>query len=175
MRNFYLERALFVVGDPDTGKSVQLRSMFRDIRFSGDGSIPTERRLEETYRLSNDRSIYIRLTSPHENDENLERFFDKILTKIRRPSRWNFAGPIQPNPSNEMPGLVETVVAFVDRFSPERLRVVFLSPDRNGDTVFDTTAPLDQLQNIGAVEVCAIDARNRVWNGLFLADFFDFT
>lgn len=176
MGSFYLERALFVVGDPNTGKSVQLRSMFRDIRFSTDGIIPTGHNLQETYRLSNDRSIYIRLTSPHENGENIEEFFDKILTKIRRPGRWNFAGPLQPNQSNtRMLDLVEIVEAFVDRFSPERLRVVFLSPDRNGDTVFDTTAPLDQLQNIGAVEVCAIDARNRRWNGLFLADFFDFT
>lgn len=150
--------------------------MFRDIRFSGDGSIPTERRLEETYRLSNDRSIYIRLTSPHENDENLEGFFDKILTRIRRPGRWNFAGPLQPNQFNRMPGLVEVVAAFVNRFSPERLRVVFLSPDRNGDTI-DTNALLDQLRTIEAevVEVCAIDARDREWNGLFLADFFDFT
>ena len=174
MRSFYLERALFVVGEPNTGKSVQLRSMFRDIRFSGDGSIPTERRLEETYRLSNDRSIYIRLTSPHENNENLEGFFDKILTKIRRSGRWNFAGPLQPNQFNRMPGLVEVVAAFVNRFSPERLRVVFLSPNRNGDTV-DTIALLDQLRTIEAVEVCAIDARDREWNGLFLADFFDFT
>lgn len=174
MRSFYLERALFVVGDPNTGKSVQLRSMFRDIRFSTDGIIPTGHNLQETYRLSNDRYIYIRLTSPHENGENLEEFFNKICTKTG-PGRWNFAGPIQPNPSNRMPGLVEIVTAFVNRFSPERLRVVFLSPDWNGDTVFDTTAPLDQLQNIEIVEVCAIDARNRVGNGLFLADFFDFT
>ena len=173
MRNFYLERALFVVGDPNTGKSVQLRSMFRDIRFSTDGIIPTGHRLQETYRLSNDRSIYIRLTSPHENGESIEEFFNKILTKTVS-GRWNFAGPLQPNQSNRMPGLVEIVAAFVDRFSPERLRVVFLSPDRNGDLV-DTIALLDQLQTIETVEVCAIDARDREWNGLFLADFFDFT
>ena len=84
-------------------------------------------------------------------------------------------GPLQPNPFNRMPGLVEIVAAFVDRFSPERLRVVYLSPDRNGDIVFGTTAPLDQLRDIEAVEVCAIDARDREWNGLFLADFLDFT
>ena len=40
MGSFYVERALFIVGDPNTGKSVQIRSMFRDIRLSGDGQVP---------------------------------------------------------------------------------------------------------------------------------------
>ena len=173
MRCVCLERALFVVGDSNTGKSTQLRSMFRDIRFSQVGSIPTERKLPETYRLSSDRSVYLRLTSPHESGESIEEFFNKILRKTG-PGRWNFAGPLQPNPSGRMPGLVEVTAAFVDRFSPERVRVVYLSPDRNGDTVFDATAPLGQLRDIAAVEVCAIDARDRDRNGLFLADFLDF-
>ena len=170
----YLERALFVVGNPNTGKSTQLRSIFKDIRFGTDGIIPSERKLRETYRLSNERSLYLRLTSPHESEEDLEQFFSKIVSKTR-VGRWNFAGPLQPNPSNRMEGVVEVTAAFVERFSPERVRVVYLSPDKGGETVSDTSAPLCQLRDGREVEVCAIDARDRERNGLFLADFFDFT
>ena len=38
----YIERALFVIGDQDTGKSTQLRSMFLDGRLGNQGEVPTE-------------------------------------------------------------------------------------------------------------------------------------
>jgi hypothetical protein len=40
--------------------------MFRDIRLGTDGNIPTETNLAEFYRLSTERCLYLRLTSPHE-------------------------------------------------------------------------------------------------------------
>jgi hypothetical protein len=69
MPSYYFERALFVVGQQDSGKSVQLRSMFRNVRLGTDGNIPAATNLREMYRLSNERCLYIRLTSPHEMDE----------------------------------------------------------------------------------------------------------
>jgi hypothetical protein len=65
MPRYHFERALFVVGEPNSGKSNQLRSMFRDVRLGTRGDIPTARKLDEVYRLSNERSLYLRLTSPH--------------------------------------------------------------------------------------------------------------
>jgi len=44
MIRFHLERALFVIGNPDAGKSTQLRHLFRDVRFHGDSNIPTASR-----------------------------------------------------------------------------------------------------------------------------------
>src|ERR1700722_3314484 len=66
MASYYFERALFFVGESHSGKSNQLRSMFRDVRLGTGGDIPTGTRLDEVYRLSNERSLYLRLTSPHE-------------------------------------------------------------------------------------------------------------
>ncbi len=40
----YIERALFVVGEPNDGKSTQLRSLFSDRRFGPDGKVPAENR-----------------------------------------------------------------------------------------------------------------------------------
>jgi hypothetical protein len=51
MPSYHFERALFVVGEPNSGKSNQLRSLFRDIRLGTGGTIPAGRRLEEVYRL----------------------------------------------------------------------------------------------------------------------------
>src|SRR6266852_2396937 len=73
MASYHFERVLFVVGEPNSGKSNQLRSMFRDVRLGTGGNIPTGRRLDEVYRLSNERSVYLRLTSPHEAGESLSK------------------------------------------------------------------------------------------------------
>ena len=189
MPSYHFERALFVVGEPNSGKSNQLRSMFEDIRLGTGGDIPTERRLPELYRLSNERCLYLRLTSPHEAGETIgtkrhgqTNFLEKTVETIeentpRMGKRWNFAGALQPGARKHMPDVVKTCRAFVRYFEPERTRVVFLSPDRHGRSLQETQhmGLVDRLREISSVEVCWIDARNRTVNGLLLAGFFDFT
>jgi hypothetical protein len=189
MAAHYFERALFIVGEQNSGKSTQLRSMFRDARLGTDGVIPSAANLREMYRLSNERSLYIRLSSPHERKEYIGRrpnegadnFLDKTAEKIAAGTphagkRWNFACPLQPHSANYMPNVVETVRAFVGRFDPERTRVLFLSPDRHGDLLQGGHLPLvDSLRLIPSVEVAWVDARERTLNGLLIADVFEFT
>jgi hypothetical protein len=175
-----LERALFVVAPGDSGKSTQLRSMFRDRRLGTNGRIPPSSeapKLPEIYYLSNERRLYLRLTSPHEYKETPSKF----LTKTRRKmgsGRWCFACPFQPNAFRNMPDILDSVLAFVRAFDPERVRVVFLSPNRHGVELEEYLPDWDirtELLRIDGVEVACIDAREREANGLFLADFFDFT
>jgi len=169
-----------------------LRSMFLDVRLGTNQIIPSGRRLEEIYRLSNERCLYLRLTSPHEAGEHIGRkpgsargskdFLNKTSKVIvkhvpRIAKRWNFASALQPNASNNMPDAETTCRAFVQRFRPERTRIVILSPDRHGEHL-----PLERhlrlvarLMEVPRTEICSIDARHREMNGLFLADFFDFT
>lgn len=188
MSSYYFERALFVVGEPNSGKSNQLRSMFRDVRLGTEGDIPSGRRLDEVYRLSNERGLYLRLTSPHEAGESLgkkrskKNFLEKTARILdentpRFGRRWNFAGALQPRLRHHMPDVVATCRAFVRHFDPERTRVVFLSPDRHGVSLEEARHMdlVDGLRNVPSVEVCWIDARDRTVNGLLLADFFDFT
>jgi hypothetical protein len=191
MKDYYFERTLFVVGAPNSGKSTQLRSIFRDVRFGTGGNIPTDRKLPDFYRLSNDRCLYLRLSSPHELKESLGKkqggrgsvtnFLKKTEEKIASGTpelgrRWNLACPLQPHAANNMPDVVETCKAFVKYFKPESARVVFLSPDRHGVYLQETLHGClsDDLRRIPSVEVCWIDARDRSGNGLLLADFFDF-
>ena len=182
MPAFDFERVLFVVGDPNTGKSTQLRSMFRDTRFGKMGIIPTDNKLSDFYRLSNERCLYLRLTSPHEMNESANEFLKKTATKIaakipRLGSRWNFACPLQPNKENKMPDVVDTCLKFANYFRTERMRVVFLNPNWRGDSLPRSAyiGFIDRLRKVPSVEICSIDARDRTVNGLFLADFFDFT
>ena len=189
MTSYYFERALFVVGEPNAGKSVQLRSMFRDIRFGTGGAIPNKRNFPELYRFSNERSLYMRLTSPHERKETIghkyarrasANFLQKTARKIQLNSpdlgiRWSFACALQPYASNYMPDVVATCKAFVRHFDPERTRVVFLSPDQHGIVLQDDHVRFpERLRSLHSVEVVWIDGRDRSANGLFLADFFDF-
>jgi GTPase Era involved in 16S rRNA processing len=60
MKKYYFERALFIVGKPNSGKSTQLKSMFRDVRFGTNSRIPPTRSIKEVYRLSNERALHIR-------------------------------------------------------------------------------------------------------------------
>lgn len=179
-----MERALFVVGLQNTGKSNQLRAMYRDARFHGNRLVPNgnqARELSPVIRLSNERSLYLRLSSPHEKGETLSEFLRQTEMRIvrwspRRGRRWNFAGALQPRPAKRMPGATVAIAAFIRRFAPERTRVVFLSPDRNRkleneDWLRNETRRLWAL----GVEVVRIDARSRTANGLLLADFFDFS
>jgi hypothetical protein len=176
----WFERALFVVAPPDSGKSTQLRSMFLDRRLSRDGQVPSSAeypRLPDVCYLSNERRLYLRLTSPHEAGETLEEFTGKINSKTVT-GRWCCAGPFQPDACKQMPNVVDSVQHFIKAFEPERVRVVFLSPTRHR-VILDSFLPgrdlSQELLQIPRVEVACIDARQRLSNGLFLADFFDFS
>jgi hypothetical protein len=172
----YVERALFVVGAQNSGKSTQLRSLFSDVRFGTKGEIPSTRRITEVVRLSNGRSLYLRLTSPHERGETINHFLSGIEQKTHS-GRWCFAGALQVSAAGHMPDIAQTVQRFVDRFTPERTRVCFLSPDRRGRTkrLSYFNGYIETLLRVPGVEYVFIDGRNRQANGLFLADFFDFS
>ena len=181
MIQYYFERALFIVGEPNAGKSKQLRSIFLDKRLGTNGKIPAGNKLPELYPLSNERCLYLRLTSPHEMKEAIDKFLNKTAAKmtsnkLRHRRRWNFACPLQPVAANRMPDVVRTCRAFVRHFNAERTRVVFLNPDRHGTFLPEAAYMrwVDRLLNIPSVEVCSIDARDPTANGVFLADFFDF-
>ncbi len=175
----YLERALFVVAPQDSGKSTTLRSLFLDRRLGTDGVPPpskTQPRLDEIYHLSNERRLYLRLSSPHEAGETPTEFIEKTRGKMG-DGRWCYAGPFQPNKSNKMPDVVASVQAFARAFGPERIRVAFLSPQRKGLTVEGFVPGRDltkELLAIPTVEVMCLDGRELNKNGLLLADFFDF-
>jgi len=108
--------------------------------------------------------------------EFLDKTEDKITRSLNLGSRWNFAGPLQATAENKMPSAADTITAFIRRFKPERVRAMFLTPDRHGnchDAAF-LCGETDKLWTAGA-EVATVDARRRDRNGLILADFFDFT
>ena len=178
----YVERALFILGDPDAGKSTQLRSLFLDRRFGKDGVIPVRGNLRRTYYLSNERRLYLRLTSPHEYGESLNDFLNKCENMMwssgREISRWNFFGPLQiKSPNREIiPDGITVIKEFMERFKPERVRAVILSPNCSGEFMESETLQehLEELHEIDC-EVILTDARESENNGLIYSDFFDFT
>ena len=113
--------------------------------------------------------------SPQENGENWDKFAEKIL-KVSKSGRWNFVCAMQTDPPNNMPNLILSIERFLNVFNPERVRVYFLSPVHGGDMlpsdIFNVTIP-SLLRLDDRIECCTIDANYN--NGLFLADFFDFT
>jgi|ERR1051325_1499477 hypothetical protein len=175
--NLILERALFVVAPPDSGKSTQLRSMFLDRRLGTEGNVPADRKIPDCYYISNERRLHLRLTSPHEYNETPEEYMRKAKAKMGS-GRWCFACAFQPDAHSKMPDVVQSVRSFIAAFEPERVRVAFLSPNRHGQELKDFVPGRDlsdELLQIAGVEVACVDARRRQANGLFLADFFDFT
>jgi len=146
--------------------------------MNGEPPASTEqRRLPEVYWLSNERRLYLRLSSPHESEESVKEFIEKTRGKMGA-GRWCFAGPFQPEAFREMPDVVESLHAFMDAFSPERVRVAFLSPNRHRVEVQEFLPGRDlraELSRLSRVETVCIDGRSRGINGLLLADFFDFT
>src|SRR5438105_3312774 len=89
MPNYHFERALFVVLEQDSGKSRQLRSMFRDLRMGNNGIIPPPSNLKKIYRLTNERCLFLRISSPHEAKESINQnalvnFLDETEDKIKK-------------------------------------------------------------------------------------------
>lgn len=172
----YFERALFVVGPQESGKSTQLRYMFKDKRFGTTRPVPpnTSKPPEFIY-FSNERGLYLRLTSPHEYNEDTKAFLEKIVRKTKR-GRWNFAGALQIGEFGKMPDLEECIKDFIGKLNPERIRICFLSPVHGGgmlpSDIFNVTIP-SLLRLDDRIECCTIDANYD--HGLFLADFIDFT
>ena len=177
----YVERALFLLGDPNTGKSTQLRSMFVDRRLSLAGTVPTARNLANSYPLGNHRWLYLRLTSPHEAGENIDAFMKKcdhqMSVSNNTVRRWNFACAMQFTATESMGTGPRVIEAFSARYSPERVRAVILSPDRSGNTMaWEYVRELTHmLRSIPHCEVILANATERLANGLMYADFFDFT
>jgi hypothetical protein len=66
MSDRHLERVLFLIDGRHCGKSTQLRSIFLDVRLGTDGVIPRKRKLKDFHRLTNDRFLYLRLSSPQD-------------------------------------------------------------------------------------------------------------
>lgn len=120
-----IERMLFVVGGQDTGKSVQLRSLFRDPRLGTGGRIPTGPNVRDSYSLSVDRALCLRLTSPHEMNESLAVFLRRTARKTRH-GRWCVAAPLQRDRFKKMPELIATIRAILAKLRPERVRVCVL-------------------------------------------------
>lgn len=177
----YVERALFMIGDQNTGKSTQLRSMFLDWRLGNQGKIPTARNVQNTYALSNERWLYLRLTSPHEADESMDQFLEKCGKEMqpykRLARRWNFAGALQPIATSALAGAPDVISGFASHFTPERVRVVILSPDRSNKVMAPVALQslIALLRRAPGTEVMVVDATTRSGNGLLYADFFDFT
>ena len=169
-----IESVLLVAGAPDTGKSVQLRSMFLDPRLGYGGEIPKARNLPNTFSLSSTHRLYLRLTSPHELKETLCIFLDKIEKYTDERFRWNVASAVQIDAAGNMPNLRDIVAALDERFSPRYIRIAILSPDRHGHVLSDTPGLIHTLEEISSCETLCIDARSRSRNGLLLADTFDF-
>ena len=174
----YVERALFVVGEQNAGKSTQLRSMFRDCRFGTQGEVPSAKNLPDCFWLSNERAVYVRMTSPHEYDSSPKEFLDKAERKFADGRRWSFACPLQPYAAGAFGDAAKVIQAFDGRFNPERIRVVILDPQFGGQhrEPSELRDLVDAQYAVGThVEVLICDARSRTGNGLIYADFFDFT
>ena len=180
-KSSHIERALFLMGAQETGKSTQLRSMFLDPRLGTGGQIPVDRNLVKSYPLSTHRWLYLRLTSPHESrNEDMQTFLDKCARRMTPGPdlrRWNFAGALQIARTPDLPNGCQVIKAFVEAFSPERVRAVILSPTCQGKPIeWDSIRALtENLRDQTACEVAIIDATRQTANGLMLADFFDFT
>ena len=162
----HLERALFMIGRQNAGKTTQLTSL-KTVIAKG----KTTRRV---FDLGNNRHLYVRLTSPQETGQTLSEFLRACEYNMRsRYCRWNYACAMQPDSGINIGGAVSTIKAFKNEFSPGRTCAVILCPDWRGNRFPDERqALITDLSDIGVSEILTVDARNQNSNGPRYAGFF---
>jgi hypothetical protein len=179
----YVERALFIIGEKDAGKSKQIHSVLRDWRLHKEGKVPRKktRRIPETYALSNERWLYVRTRSYFEIPQSLDDFLDECAAKMKENEdlrrRWNFLGALRPDKEGKRLSAACVIESFAKHFSVERTRAVILLPYQNGKSIkpSNLTKLIANLRAKNVTDVLMVDATSRVGNGLIYADFFDFT
>ena len=176
-----VERALFVIGKQNVGKSTQLLSMFQDKRFGTGGEIPqgtARRSVGITFALGKHKRLYLRRSSPHETEQTIDEFL-AICEKWMRPSgpplRWNFAGALQAKPTKKLAGAPQVIKDFSSHFSTKRIWAVILSPYHDGRHMDPTElAELTlELEAIPQCEVTMLCAESETANGPQFVAFFD--
>lgn len=178
------ERALFVMGDKNAGKTFQIRHMCSDKRLGTRGKVPQSGHGVPTkVWLSNERLLCIRTQAPQEAYETRAAFIGRTIRTVGNDCpRWNFVCPMRINKRGVSPGGINLIQSFVHAFSPERVRVAILHPRKDGvlldglNTPHEFRSIADQVRRLSGcpiVEPMIVDARRR--NGLLLPNFFDFT
>ena len=104
----------------------------------------------------------------------MDEFMVKIEENSDESHRWNIASAVRIHAAGNMPSLSDIVAALDERFSPERIRVAILSPDRHSCLLPVVPELMETLREVSSCETLCIDARCRDCNGLLLADTFDF-
>jgi hypothetical protein len=172
----YMERALFVVGQPGGGKSAHLKNMFLDWRFHTSGVLWKKTGPIPPVALSNERTLRIFSQSAQEGGHSIQQWIDRIKESIG-PGRWCFGGALQAKGAKKLPEALPYVEAFIEAFSPERVRICFLSPDKSDRTIdqfLDLEEVIPAILSMDGVECVFIDAKLLNTNALMMADFFDF-
>lgn len=183
-RKFRFERALIVLGEGGAGKSFQIRHMYRDVRMGNDENpLPRNVRRVKVVKLSHDRRLYVRIQSPQEAmNETVQGFYRKIDEAIRihgPDKRWSMVCAMRIKPHRLKVSGLKLTQKFINRYSPERVRVALLHPRYDSEFLEDQdlTAYIDEIRALTGhgliVEPMIVDARHE--NGMLLPDFFDFT
>jgi hypothetical protein len=169
-----LVNCLFIIGGQDTGKSSTLRSLFKDHRLGREGTIPTEKKIEEIISLGPTTSLILRLTSPHEYNESSSEFFRKIKKNITPNKSWSFAAPLQPYSFKKMPNLIETINRFQKHFYAHKIIIAFLDPDRHGNSDRNIVNLINDLHSHTNVYCLRIDATIKYRNAFLLSQLLTF-
>jgi hypothetical protein len=138
----YVERALFVIGNPGDGKTTHLNLIRDNYLFQYVRNIRLKP-VRRVYAISNERLLYVRSRSPHEDGKvvtlpdyfrDIERDIaiqeaTHIHTQIAAKVRWNFAGALwrtAAKAGKKVPIAEDCVAQFAAHFHPERIRLVVL-------------------------------------------------
>jgi hypothetical protein len=178
MEKTYVERALFVVGQHGAGKSAHLKNMFLDWRFHTDGKHRRSNGRISPVALSNERTLLILSQSAPERGYTIWQWIDRIKQSMNG-GRWCFAGALRAQYRGELESdALQHVQAFIETFSPERVRICFLSPDSKMRRIDDYLDPdnkiIPAIASMHNVECLFIDFRLINTNAMMMADFFDF-
>ena len=166
-----LDRAVFVIGEPGWGKSTQIWSVLNEPPLSGVyGGVPEDKRgCQRVFEYDHHRMLALKVSSPHEYEQNMPDLFnaiDKLMASSSRPiGVWSLICALQPYARYEVPDSWEVIAKMRDRYQCATSALV-INPGWKGRShdAGKLSHLVHEIAQTGT-DVCVGDGSGQVYNG----------
>ena len=161
MKNIKIDTVVAIISDKNGGKSNQIRSVFEEQElYSYYNGYPRQKSIRKIYDILPDIRLYLRLSSPHEMNENYDKIKNDIYKNAPKNNhRYKVIIPMQVTAAPKIAAGEEVFRELFSDFDIRRGCAIWLNPDVSNRTPFTISRQMAEFMSTRRhVSVLAIDS-----------------